>query len=84
MIEIQPVGFPLNLGVANSIDISINSKAGVTGAIISYRLFDTSISPIKSLTNGYFDISEEDFVNNGNNKQWAIEYISNKLGITLK
>lgn len=83
MIQIQPVVFPLNLGTANRIQISINSNIDTPGARISYSLLDTSDNILRRLSNGYFDISEEDFATHGNDKDWVLNYVVMQLGITL-
>ena len=61
MTQIEPVVFPLNLGVANQIDINISANADVIGGRIIFSLFDNTSSPIKRLSNGFFDLTEEEF-----------------------
>lgn len=83
MIQIQPVVFPLNLGTANQVDIKLITVPNSVGAKIVYSLFDNTSTPVKRLSQGIFDITEEDFTNHGNDKEWITNYVIQQLGISL-
>ncbi len=83
MIQIQPVVFPLNLGTADKISINISANANEQGAKIRYILFDNSSSKIKFLSSGILELSEEQFLNHGNDKDWITNYTVQQLGIVI-
>lgn len=83
MIQIQPLVFPLNLGTANQLIINLSVNPSINGARISYTLIDNTSVPPKRLSNGFYDITEEDFTLHGNDKEWIINYVTEQLGVTL-
>jgi hypothetical protein len=83
MTQIEPIVFPLGLGTANRLRTNLMVHTPVPGAIISYTLIDGSIPPGKSIVSGNFQITEEEYVAHGNNKEWIINYVAEQLGITL-
>jgi hypothetical protein len=83
MTQIQPVIFPLNLGTADRITISISANASIPGARISYLLLDSTVTPIKHLSQGFFNLTEEQFIDLGNDKTWVENYVVNQLGIEI-
>jgi hypothetical protein len=83
MTSIQPVAFPLNLGTANKISITLSASTSDSGANIVYSLLDTSVTPFKRLATGRYDITEEQFTDHGNDKVWIDNYVADQLGITF-
>ena len=82
MIQIQPVVFPLNLGTADKIDIYLSTNTSNNGAFIRYSLLETSSSPLKRLSSGRIELTEEQFTLHGNDKAWIENYTIEQLGIT--
>jgi hypothetical protein len=82
MIQIQPVVFPLNLGTANSISVNISTNLSIPGARISYTLIDNTIIPLRYLSNGFVNLTEEQFTDHGNDKEWVENYVLDQLGVT--
>jgi hypothetical protein len=83
LIQIQPVNFPLNLGVADSLNVNINISNNNLRGNIFYTLFDTSITPSRKLSSGFLNLTEEQITANGNDINWAINYVATELGLTL-
>lgn len=83
MAEIQPVVYPLNIGVANQLTININYSSETDGARIFYQLSDSNQSSNSRLSSSMILMNQEDFVNHGNDKQWVLNYVANQLGVTL-
>jgi hypothetical protein len=83
MTQIEPIVFPLGLGTANKLITRLMVNTPVPGAIISYTLMDGSTDLGKGIVSGNFQITEEDYVANGNDKEWITNYVVERLGITL-
>jgi hypothetical protein len=83
MTQIQPVVFPLNLGTADSISINLSSSTSNQGATVSYMLLDKTSTPTKRLSQGFFNLTEEQFADHGNDKAWIENYVADQLGVTL-
>jgi hypothetical protein len=83
MTSIQPVAFPLNLGTANKISITLSASTSDSGANIVYSLVDTSTDVLKRLAMGQYNITEEQFTDHGNDKEWIENYVADQLGVTL-
>jgi hypothetical protein len=81
MVQIQPVIFPLNLGSANHLETGIISND--SDVRIVYQLFDTSTVVLKKLNSGYFSITQQEFINHGSDENWVLNYVIDKLGVTL-
>lgn len=82
MAKIQPVVFPLNLGTANKLEINIGANPSVLGARVSYLLLDSTVIPHKQLSNGFLNLTEEQFIAHGNDKKWVEDYVVEQLGVT--
>ena len=83
MIQIQPVVFPLNLGTADIISISLMVNSNNEGARIGYSMFDSTQTPQKTLASKTYEITEEEFELHGNDKEWVTNYVVEQLGITI-
>jgi hypothetical protein len=83
MTQIQPVVFPLNLGTATALSVSISANVEMTGAKILCDLFDTTVSPSKRIVHELFEITEEQFAVQGNDKEWIKTFAAQQLGVTL-
>jgi hypothetical protein len=83
MAEIQPVVYPLNIGVANQLSIKINSSSETDGARIFYHLSDSNQGDGTRLSASFLVMSHEDFTNHGNDEEWVLNYVANQLGVTL-
>ena len=83
MIQIQPVSFPLNLGIANKITITLLVSPNTNGARVSYILLDDTVTPPKRLATNFLEITEENYTMHGNDKQWITNYVVEQLGLTL-
>lgn len=83
MTQIQPVVFPLNLGTANQLLINMSANNSSEGAVIAYALLDDASTPPKRLSNGLFQLTEEEFTSHGNDKEWITNYVANQLGVTV-
>jgi len=83
MIQIQPVVFPLNLGTADTISISLMVNSNNEGARIGYSMFDSTQIPQKMLANKTYEITEEEFEAHGNDKEWVTNYVVNQLGVVV-
>lgn len=81
MTNIQPVVFPLNLGTADKLEIHLSANPSVLGANVSYILKNTKTIPHKHLSNGFFTLTEEQFVAHGNDKEWVENYVIEQLGV---
>ena len=82
MAKIQPVDFPLNLGTAHKLEINLSANPSVLGARVSYILINNKITPSKHLSNGFFNLTEEQFAAHGNDKEWIENYVIDQLGVT--
>lgn len=82
MAKIQPVVFPLNLGTADKLEINIGANPSVLGARISYLLLSSTTIPHKQLSNGFLNLTEEQFIAHGNDKKWIEDYVIEQLGVT--
>lgn len=83
MTQIQPVEFPLNLGTANKLIINISANNSMQGAIVSYALLDDTFTPPKRLSNNVLQLTEEQFADHGNDKEWILNYVAEQLGVIL-
>lgn len=83
MTSIQPVVFPLNLGTANIINITLPANTSDSGASIVYSLLDSTSTPLKRLAMGQYIITEEQFTYHGTDKEWIENYVAGQLGVTL-
>lgn len=83
MAQIQPITFPLNLGTANELEITLNISSQLDGGKILYMLNDTSQQPIKRLSIGNIVLTEEQVTADDFDKSWALNYVANELGVTL-
>ena len=83
MAQIQPITFPLNLGTANELEITLNISSQLDGGKILYTLNDTSQQPIKRLSIGNIVLTEEQVTADDFDKSWALNYVANELGVTL-
>jgi hypothetical protein len=83
MIKIEKVVFPLNLGTADKINVSISANASALGARVSYILIDSTAKPLKSLSNGFFILTDKEFKDNGSDKTWVLNYVASKLGVKI-
>ena len=83
MTPIQPIIFPLNLGTADKISITLTASTSDSGANIVYSLLDTSTTPLKRLATGRYDITEEQFADHANDKEWIENYVADQLGVTI-
>ena len=83
MTQIEPIIFPLGLGTANQLRTNLMVNIPVPGAIISYTLMDGSVPPGKSIVSGNFQITEEEYVAQGNDKEWIMNYVVEQLGVNI-
>ena len=83
MAEIQPVVYPLNIGVANQLTINITASSETEGARIFYLLSNSNQGDGTRLSSSFLMMSQEDFTNHGNDKEWVLNYVANQLGVTL-
>ena len=83
MAQIQPITFPLNLGTANELEISLSISSELDGGKILYMLNDTSQQPIKRLSIGNIILTEEQVTADGFDKTWALNYTADELGVNL-
>ena len=83
--QITPVVFPLNLGTATLLKVSIEISNDNTSGPVFYALYDMSNdnSSGKRLTNGVFRLTEEQITSNEINIDWATNYVVEQLGLTL-
>lgn len=82
MTKIQPVDFPLNLGTADKLQVHISADPSRPGAHINYILLNNKVRPPKNLSNGVLDLTEEQFIAYGNDKEWIVNYVIDQLGVT--
>jgi hypothetical protein len=83
MTQIKPIVFPLNLGTADTISISLMTNTNNEGARIGYSMFDSTQTPQKMLASKTYEITDEEFVAHGNDKEWITNYVVERLGVTL-
>ena len=83
LTQIQPVNFPLNLGTADSLYVKINISNDNSRGVIFYVLYDTTNYTRKRLTSGFLGLTEEQVTANGNDLNWAKNYVATELGLTL-
>lgn len=83
MTQIEPIVFPLGLGTANQLVTRLMVNTPVPGAVISYTLMDGSFDPSKSIVSGNFQITEEDYIAHGNDKEWITNYVVTQLELEL-
>jgi hypothetical protein len=83
MTQITPVIFPLNLGTADSLYVDMKITNDTSGGRIFYALFDTSITPSRKLSSGLLNLTEDQVAANGNDINWATNYVATELGLTL-
>lgn len=83
MTKIEPVVFPLNLGTTNCFIMNISANNSTPGAVIFYSLLDDTSTPPKRITNGNFQLTDEQFEAHGNDKTWLLNYVADQLGATI-
>ena len=82
--QITPVVFPLNLGTATFLNVSVKISNDNTSGPVFYALYDMSNDITRRrLTHGVFRLTEEQVTANGNDVNWATNYVVEQLGLTL-
>ena len=95
MAKIEAIVFPLNLGTATELTVGtlgfdMNAKVCVINYTLanSELIYPTLENPTPARPNimhkGAYTLSPEEFETWGNDNQYIVELIANKLGITLK
>ena len=83
MARIQEITYPLNLGVANDLKVSITTYSDSEGGEIFYSLFDVTPSPRKRMSTGRISLTEAQVTAESFSKEWALNYVATELGVTL-
>jgi hypothetical protein len=83
MAQIQPITYPLNLGTADDLSVTVSLNTDQDGGRIFYTLNDTSVTPYKRMSSGTLFLTEEQVTADGFDKAWALEYTATELGVTL-
>lgn len=87
MAKIQPVAFPI-IGTATELEVIVNSfLMDAKTADFYYRLTDSgdlaNLKPKKLITEGTLSMNESEFAQWGADNNYCIEWVANKLGLTL-
>ena len=83
MAQIQPITYPLSLGIANDLSITVSLNTNQDGGRIFYTLNDTSVTPNKRMSSGTFFLTEAQVTADGFDKAWALSYAAAELGVAL-
>lgn len=83
MAQIQAVTYPLSLGTANDLSITVSLNSESDGGRIFYTLNDTSATPNKRMSSGIFMLTEAQVTADSFNTAWALSYTATELGVTL-
>jgi hypothetical protein len=80
MAQIQPITFPI-LGEATQLMVRVLPFE--TNAITCGTYYELQTSEGKSLANGNYDLSEEEFALWGTNNGYVDQLVANYIGVTI-
>lgn len=86
MAKIQAITFPLNQGTATEMSVLIlNFETSATTCTTYYELKSeaTEEVPAKVLSNGNYNLTEDEFSAWGLDNAWVTECVASAIGVTI-
>ena len=94
MAKIQPIQFPLNLGIVDTlivkaIQMNMESNFCLVGFELSQSNVETALPDgsimitNKTITGGSIKMDGEDYQNWGSDNDYVVQWVANKLGVVL-
>lgn len=85
MTQIQPITYPLSLGIANTLIVTIPQIKEGEQPIMAWRLVDrgSDNSKFVTLSFGKYDLSETQANDENFDDAAALSYVASELGVTI-